>query len=443
MSLTKFQVLPTRAKLSEIPKPILWVSILSFLGLFGSIVFHAIKFHGGDFKTYLAAATYLVENKNPYTLLFIELVDGSKQYFADYLYSPLFAFLLVPLSLIPWQLSLVFWYLLNSWWLVSILRLSARYLHINQLSSAKQWLFYTLSLLFLIRFIDHNYLLGQMTIFLLFGSLYSVHLISQKKLISGALLLGFITTVKIVPGLLVFYLLLRKQYKATVLVGVASLVFLLLPSLFVGFDKNFWLHQEWLSTISPFNKKYLLETKSGLFNLSAWVPALFSEMASDSGLGLHRNLFSFSDNATHRITQILRLAFVLFTFYFFQKQSKGEARTGIDAYWPLSYVLLITPLVFPRQSKYAYVYLLPAVCYIVAYLLHQPKMDFWKRNKYLLVGLGLAWAAFTLTSINLVGRHWYNVFQDFKVITYGCFILMGLLALVPPGSIAKRRVEED
>lgn len=282
-----------------------------------------------------------------------------------------------------------------------------------------------------------------MTIFLLFGSLYSGHLISQKKVISGALLLGFIITVKVVPGLLVFYLLLRKQYKATVWVGLASLVFLLLPSLFVGFDKNLWLHQEWLSTISPFNKKYLLETKSGLFNLSAWVPALFSEMPSDSGLSLHRNLFSFSDNASHRITQILRLAFMLCTFYFFRKPSNGQARTGIDAYWPLSHVLFITPLVFPRQSKYAYVYVLPAVCYIVAYLLHQPKADLWKRNKYLLVGLGWVWATFTFTSINLVGRHWYNVFQDFKLITYGCFLLMGLLALVPPSKVGSRAIEEN
>lgn len=421
-----------KSKFSTLPKSVFWVSLLCFLGLLVSIIFHSIKFHGGDFKTYLAASTYLLDGKNPYTLLFIELADGNKQYFADYLYSPFFALLLTPLAILPWQLSLVIWYALNTWWLAAILKLSGRYLNIPKLSMARQVLFYTLSVLFLIRFIDHNYLLGQMTILLVYGSLYSVHLVEEKKPIPGALLLGFIATVKIVPGLLVFYLILRKQYKATLYTAIASLVFLLLPTVFVGFDNNLWLHQEWFNTISPFNKKYLLETKSGLFNLSAWVPALFSQMPSDSNLGLQRNLLNLSYETTHHITQVLRLAFVAFTFYFFRRSLVKPGWPSLGKYWSLSYVLLITPLIFPRQSKYAYVYLLPAACYLIAYLLHQRKTHFWKHNRALLIGLGTAWAMFTLTSVNLVGRYWYNVFQDFKVITYGCFVLMALLAAIRP-----------
>ena len=413
------------------PKP--WVLVLCVLGAIGflaSTAFHLIGFHGGDFKTYLTAATYLIEDKNPYTLLFIELADGNKQYFADYLYSPLFAFLLIPLASIPWKVSLFIWYVLNTYWLIAFLRLSSKYLRVNQLNKNWHYLFYLLSFVSLLRFIDYNYHLGQMSILLLYGSFYSVHLLLNKKLVTGALLLGLITTIKIIPGLVMVYLLIKGKYKALVYSGLASVLFLLLPSLFVGFQDNLALHLHWWEAINPSDAYFSFESKSGLFNLSAFVPSFFSDMPSDSGLDLKRNILSLSNEGVKLLTHAFRLLFLLLGFYFLRKNRGNKDQRGL--YWELSYLLLITPLIFPRQSKYAFVYLLPAMSYLIGYLLIA-----WSRNrardvKTVLLGLLVVWLLLTGTSVNIVGRHLYDIFQDFKVITFACFLLIFLLARVNP-----------
>lgn len=406
----------------------------------GVLALHVFGDHGGDFKVYRAASTFLWEGKNPYETLRSTNEFGVS--LAGYIYSPLFAILLIPLNFLPFQLSLAIWYVFNLVLLVSIFKLLIVHLGLQIRDKNQAFTLAILSGLFLVRFLDQNFGLGQITLVLIWASLYGVHLIRKGKTWQGALLLGLITTVKIIPGLVVFYLLIKGQFKAVLFVALASLVCLALPALWVGWEQNMFLHQEWFKDINPLDKYYAFETKSGLFNLSAFIPALFSQIDSESTIIANRNILSLPEQWVKIIINIGRLALVVPILFFPKWFGKGLNLKSLI--WELSYVLMVTPLIFPRQSKYAFLYLLPAVLLVLLSLLENLESDKPKRKrkaKKMLIAMFFVFVCFNLTSMNIVGRQLHDVFQNYKVITYGCFILLGALFWVRPRIMAKPKLK--
>ncbi|MFY0675333.1 MAG: DUF2029 domain-containing protein [Bacteroidia bacterium] len=390
--------------------------LIGFIILYSFILLnHVLSNRGGDFKNYYTAAKYILNDQNPYTNLVFEKSDGSQESLVGYGYSPFFAICMVPLSLLPYKLALSFWYLVNCIFLFKTFRVLFQIIPNKVLTSSKYYLTILFTLLFFIRFLDNNFELGQISIFLVYLSLMSLWLIIKGYDKIGAIFIGFATSIKIVPGLLIFTLLVARKNKAFFYSLGALIMFLLFPIIFLGLERFTELNISWFDDINPISSKFMIETKAGLFNLSAFVPAMFSVV-----FNLFDNEITSEYNfAIQVVIYMLRVALIIPIFQLFQKRkslSRGEF------IYIMVYTLLIVPLVFPRQSKYAFLFQLPMVFLLINYLLYS--QDLFTKSRPLIVGLVLVFICFNGTSINIVGRNLYDIFQEVKLITIGSLILV-------------------
>ena len=99
--------------------------------------------------------------------------------------------------------------------------------------------------------------------------------------------------------------------------------------------------------------------------------------------------------------------------------------------WELSYILAITPLVFPQQRSYGFLLLFPAV----AYLMYQLFFSGISRKK----GLKTAFILILLLlNLELLLGNFREYYWHFKTLTYASLMLLGLLAMMPPHHVSAR-----
>lgn len=156
----------------------------------------------------MEAARYLGESKVPYD----EWLYVNEGYYCHYFYSPFWATLLIPFGNVPPFYIQCFWLVLNLFFVYRLIALLKTYWSAH----IPNWIWLVL-LAFSIRFLLYNLEMMQMTIFVLWGSLESLRLMRTKKWIWGALLLAFIINVKLLPIVLIPYLIFRAQFKSVFL----------------------------------------------------------------------------------------------------------------------------------------------------------------------------------------------------------------------------------
>ncbi len=398
------------------------------------IIYHALCC-GGDFEIYMVAADYISRGKLPYGHITLTLSDGTTIGHGKFRYSPWAATLFVPFTFLPLRVAFFIWLTLGTVFIFYTCRLLLYFLPTQALSFEHKVGLLLLALLGVIRFIGQNYELGQMTLFLVWASLLSLYWIQRGKTVRGSALLGMAINIKVMPITLLPYLLYRKAFKPAILTIGFVVVFLLLPTLFYGLEQNLILHQAWWEVIRPVNEEYLLETKAGIYDLSAFVPALLTDLPGETHIDLPRHFVSLAPSVISVITLIVKGIFIVFTLYFIRDWPFTPFKKREQTLWEVSYIFMITPLIFPHQPKYEFYYLLPGLSYLVFYMYHmrQGRTGFSCNTYYVLFGgLSLYILLTQLTSVNIVDRYWYNVSQYYNVITYGVFILMGVLAYCRP-----------
>ncbi|MGF1636808.1 MAG: glycosyltransferase family 87 protein [Cyclobacteriaceae bacterium] len=290
----------------------------------------------------------------------------------------------------------------------------------------------------MLRFIGQNLERGQITFLLLFASICSIHEIFKGNTLKGASLLALGINIKLMPVVFILYLIYRAKFKAALWVLFFLAILFIAPLLIWGVEHSLFLHQTWWEAINPNKVKHAFENKDGLYNLSSFIPAYFSDLGSNMGIELPRNILSLNENQVLVMTHISRLILVLFTIYFLRTWPFKAPKGNYNILWELSYICLVIPLIFPRQSKYAYLFLLPAVFYLVYYLYFQIRQaqGISQNNiRVVLTTLILYFILANLTSINIIGRDLYNLSQYYKSITFGVFFLLMGLALSNPKNI--------
>ena len=374
---------------------------------------------GGDFDVFLDAAQKLATQQNIYRPPFIKGLQ--------YYYSPFFALLLIPFSYLPFVIPEFAWLLLSSFLLYRIWVLTSRYFDLTVLSQ-KQYKWWIFLVIFLsIRFLLYNYSMIQMTIFLMWATLESLALFEKQQFITGGLLLGFACTTKLLPILFLPYLLYRGYVK-----GFLSTVFffgllLLIPALFVGNQFNTFLLQEWWVVINPANKENSLESDLGTHSLVSLIPVYLTE--THNKIDLKRNFIDLTPTQAVLITNIFRLVFVLATLFFLRSLPFKRNTDKLQTIWECAYLFLITPLLFPHQQKYAFLYILPAIIYLLYYLLIIFTVG-GKKRFILLTVFSLNGLIFTpFISSDLLGRYAYDVLQHFRVLSISTIGLCILLAI--------------
>ena len=389
----------------------------------------------GDFKVFLEAAKLVASGKTPYN----QWIFVSEGVTCLYFYSPLWACILIPFSYLPNFIPNFIWLLANTYFLYRIWLLLSYYLNLQKLTTSElRWLLF-LSTVMSLRFVLYNFGLIQMTIFLLWGSLESIHLFRKNRFILGGILLALIINIKILPLVLIPYLIYRKEFKGAGSTLFFSVLFLFLPALFLGWSTNFNLHKEWWSVINPSNGEHLIESGLGVHSLTALIPSLLTETTGD--LPYTRNIFNLDLQTTYYILNSVRIGFVLLTLYVLQWPPFKSSKTKTNELHELSYIFLLIPLIFPHQQKYDFFFIYPALFYILYFVVLNFKPQNRKMSNVnyftLITLLALSFILMTVSTDGIIGRPLNLITQHYKTVTYGALILVLAVLIYTPSKLGE------
>ena len=403
--------------------------IIFFLGLLALLLLIKYAMGNGDFKVFLEASKLVMSGQNPYNKWIFVSEESSCLYF----YSPLCAITLSPFSYFPNFIPNLLWLIANVYFLYRIWNLLSLYLDENSLSGKQIKWIYFLTILMSVRFALYNFEMIQMTIFLLWGCLESLRLINQKNYLSGSFLLALIINIKIMPIVLIPYLIYRSQYKGAIFTLLFSILLLFLPALFLGWSHNQYLLTEWWSVINPSNPEHLLETELGPHSLTALIPTLLSE--TKGVLPYTRNILNLPINTSIYIMNFIRIILIISSLYFLKWPPFTPAKSKIYKLREIGFILLIIPLLFPHQQKYAFILALPAMYFLSWYIVfnfrsHRLIMKQFRWNIFIFFIIA-SFVLMTLTTDSLIGRNLNNLTQHYKTITWGTLFLLFSLFLAP------------
>ncbi|NJN35178.1 MAG: DUF2029 domain-containing protein, partial [Saprospiraceae bacterium] len=108
-----------------------------------------------------------------------------------------------------------------------------------------------IAIAFIARFVLLVFDMSQVNIFMLWSSLFGLKLIVENKQLSGATLLAFATSIKLLPLVLLPYLFFRRWLKAGFAFLFGLILFIFLPFLCLKFDYATQLMSDWYGTINP------------------------------------------------------------------------------------------------------------------------------------------------------------------------------------------------
>ena len=379
----------------------------------------------GDFKVFLEAAKIISSGDNPYG----DWILVNKDNYAKYYYSPLWAVLLIPFNEVSNVLPNTIWLLLNCYLLYRIFILLKGYISESALTEKQYFIIVVFSVILSIRFILYNFDMLQMTIFLVWGIFESQYQAIQKKPVLAGMILAFIINVKILPLVLVPYWIYRKQLKSIFSVIIFSVIFLFLPAIIIGFKFNTELIASWWQIINPLNIEHLVESELGPHSLTALIPSLL--MSTEGILDYSRNILELSLSNVNSITNTVRVLGILSVVYILSPLTLFKESSTSNQLKEISYLLLLVPLIFPHQQKYAFFMVFPAHYYLASQLI----LNFntiknsikWKWSFSLFC---LSFILMTLSSDLFLGRSLNKITQHYKLITYGTLLLMPIYFII-------------
>lgn len=396
-----------------------------------------------DFNIYVSAARDLLLGKNIYTTLYHD--------WFHYFYGVLFALLLAPISFLPFYVINVLWLILNVFFLYRIWIIIKKWLPFSLLSHKNQVLWSILVFLFMFRFVRDNFRTVQVTIFMLYLMLEGIAFILKGKVKRGAMLISFGIEVKILPIVLLPYLLYRKHYQAFFYVIVFFVFFLFLPSLFLGHDYNMFLQSERYKLLNPTNVEHVADAEERSFHsLTTLFSVLLLEDPGDQyALDIKRNIANVSMQTLSYVINVTRIVFILFTFYFLKTLPFRKEISNLHRLYELSYIIAVVPLIFPHQQHYAFFLLAPAISYIFFYMLvvffdekqkFNTKTKFYKkelfRKRIFIVIMAIL---FFFTSNHFILGMFREYYDHFKTLTYAAVFVVLFLSFLNPKTILKEK----
>ncbi len=378
-----------------------------------------------DFDLFLSASSDFIHGDNMYVILY-------NQWY-HYYYSVLFAILLLPFTVLSFFWAHCLWILLNVFFVVRTFHVLWKQLNPSFNSGSRKTIFTLLVFLWMIRFLRDNFHHGQVTMMILYLTVEGLHFVFNRKPILGAAFISLGINIKLLPIVILPYLIYRKQFTASGFILVFWLFYLFLPSIVIGHHQNIFLMNEWWRLINPSNSEHLIDTAERSFHsLTTLIPTLLMKNVPDKfALPVARNIADLQPEKVIFILNVIRLFFVLLTFYFLRTLPFRKSRSRRHSFWELSYLFLVIPLLFPHQQHYAFYFCLPAVLYLLHYFLVIHDLGDQKKIK---MKIGRAIFVLVVVLFNasvLLGV--FNAYYDhFKIITYGALLMVLLLIVYKP-----------
>ena len=313
-----------------------------------------------DLEIYLNGSIDLMNGENPYQNLYHN--------YYHYLYSPLFAVLIYPLSLLPYYWSAFLWLIGLAIFTKYLIKWMAQQSYFK-LDGYQRFIFEIILFLVSIRFLRDNFHLQQITILIFAMSIYGLDNIFRKvnpRPFVGALMLALALNIKILPIIFIPYLFYRAKWKALCWLVVFSAIFILFPSIFLGFKFNYFLHLEWFKLINPTNTNHIIDNEEVSFHsLTTFISVYFHEAAQGRiDYNPRRYIIDLDVNTLNLVIQSARLLFVGLTLWIlrlpFFKQVSPE-----KYYVEVSWLLVCIPLIFPHQQFYAFIFCIPMLSIVM------------------------------------------------------------------------------
>ncbi len=389
------------------------------------LVFTWFELRGrNDLDIFLAASSALFEGKNIYH----DLYFGAFHYY----YSLLFATIIHPLTTIPpWAAKLLF-LIANYCLIYRIGQLMIRELKAPWFNAALRSLFLVVLTIAGMRFLRGNMHFGQVTIFILWASLESIFLIRRGQPIAGGSLLALAINIKLLPLVFIPYLIWRKHLRSLYTVLIALLTFFVRPAAWLGLDHWWFLTREWIALINPAEIRHIIDTSETSFHsLTSLLPSLLLERDPDNrALPISRNILSIHPHQIKWVLLGARCVLIALTLWFLRTPPFQRARGTMHAWWEVSYLLLVIPLIFPHQLSYAFLLTMPALAWVIYHLMEKWITSGARPGIHEWIAVGLVVLTFNLSLWLGPFNEWYN---HFKIVTWGTILLLVLLALYRPG----------
>jgi hypothetical protein len=226
-------------------------------------------FQKGDFGAYYRAGQAVAEGRTPY---FVD-ENGPTETFV---YAPAYAFLFLPLGQLEYYWSARIWLLMNWTLTVACGCLGLELIVGTGWRKRVPWAALWLASLPLTNFFWSNIRSGQVGTLVLACCLGWAVCARRGKPFLGGILLAAGCALKVAPGLLLPYLIIRRDYRSLTGVLAGSLLLFAVPVFWVGWDGSVRLHQEWprhcaatqvpSQTCHPMNQSFL-----GLLARLPWI----------------------------------------------------------------------------------------------------------------------------------------------------------------------------
>lgn len=395
-----------------------WYYVLLVLG----IAYCLIEARGtGDFGIFLSAAGDLSRQGSIYETSY---VDGYHYY-----YSVLFAVFLKPFYSLPFYWVKFGWLFLNFFLYLRLFKMLAETPLLTTVTEKQKNSFLLLIFIFSLRFFTDNIHTSQITILILACCVYGLYFIHRNKTITGSMILALGINIKLLPLVFLPYLLFRGFYKAFGLTVLFYGLTLFLPFFIIGYDYNLALLDSWWNLINPVSQKHVLDVEERSFHgLSTLLSTLLVKDAPDIyALPLKRNIANVSLDTLSQILLTVRVVLILFTLYFLRGSYFTRAKTELNRYVEISYILLLIPLIFPHQQHYAFLFMAPAFALVLFCFIKNYKSTTPSGKGVIAVLLILIYLSANLKF--LLGE-FNRYYEHYKVLTYGALLLLPLLAWV-------------
>ena len=388
---------------------------------------------GNDIDIYLRASRQLFNHEKLYVTHSVY----------NYFYSPFFAMIMRPLSIFSDEIGRVLWALINLLVTIRVFSLLKKILKDFELDENVLIIWGILVLLVSLGFLNHNLILGQISIiifWLTFEGLYQV-LIAKNRIV-GSSLIALGINIKIFPLFALFYLFIKKKYKALFYSLFFLGMYLLIPALVLGFNKNIELHTDWMLRINPNNGNFVFENDSGCHSLNSFLPAYLYDYGAQEKVtvyGLTRKIANMPYDMVLFILQATRLVLLLSFIYLIAKKDHIQSLYNLDFLQEVAYLLLISFLIFPHQLKYSMVYFIPAGAYILLFIV----LSFSNRrllNIKLKAVLGLSIILLFILAImgrDIIGDDIVNILDYYHFISIVCLLFLVFLQVIQPKIIYK------
>jgi hypothetical protein len=378
----------------------------------------------GDLDVYLHGARLALAGED----LYARPEPRGQQY---YLYLPLFALLVAPLTWIPFPAAVVFWTALNAalaWWIVVSFLKGMMGQSLQTLPPHARAIAGGFAILLTLRAILYHLALGQANLAVMAVAVAGLALVASRRPEAGGVAVGLAIVLKVIALPLSIPFLV--QGRARVLAGIAAgvLAGMLLPALFLGFDRNLAFVEYWLTAVLPAAGD-LRHTPywplSMNYSLAAQLYRFFTEVTAfeHDGRFYTVTLVRLPDAVVIAVAKLVPaftgLAIAAYAWLY-------RRREPLVALWgALALAFCLAPVFSSLAHKHYYVTLLPAHAYVVYVWYCLGLRDRWFR------GLVVASAVVALLSTT-----WFDFFgalmSNLGGLAFGAILLAAAIFRVAP-----------